>query len=73
MSLDISEGLKWNIFAWTLNIDQIPANKDNRRKADGCDLRVENWNNPFLPKLPLVLVVIAALEGSLEPGGVGGF
>lgn len=39
----------------------------------GCDLRVENWNIHFLPKLLLVLVVIAALESSLGPGGVGGF
>ena len=34
MSLDIWDCLKWNIFAWTLNIGQTPANKDHCKKAD---------------------------------------
>lgn len=32
MSSDIWEGLKWKIFTWTLNTDQMPTNKDNCRK-----------------------------------------
>ena len=35
MSLDIWESLKWSAFAWTLNDDQMPANKKQKcRKAD---------------------------------------
>lgn len=32
MSLDIWEGLKWKIFTWTLNTDQMPTKKDNCRE-----------------------------------------
>lgn len=28
----------------------------------GCGLRAESWNNPFLCKLPLILVLVTAVE-----------
>ena len=43
MSMGICDFLKWNAPSWTLNTDQMPADKDNYRKADLCvDLAVGN-------------------------------